>query len=93
VATWAALLSFAAALHIGDLLKVAIPLYGTPAREMPWIEAEKISIPVKYHSGMLDAIYGFGDPDLARHLMDQAGCNVKALALSRYTSWLPERAH
>ncbi len=38
-------LSFAAAQHVQGL-SVAVPLYGTPAREMPWIE---VSVPRRLH--------------------------------------------
>jgi carboxymethylenebutenolidase len=71
-------LSFAAAQFVQEL-SVAVPLYGTPAREMPWIEVEKIKIPVEYHTGMLDPIKGFSDPQNAEYVVDrmkQAGCDV-----------------
>lgn len=72
-------LAFAAAQHVHQL-SAAAPFYGTPAREMPWIQPEQISIPVQYHTGMLDSIRGFSDPQTALELvgrMQAAGCDVQ----------------
>jgi dienelactone hydrolase len=43
-------LAFAAAQHVPEIT-AASPWYGTPAREMPWIEPDQIKIPVQYHTG------------------------------------------
>lgn len=43
-------LAFAAAQHVAEL-SAAVPFYGTPAREMPWIQIDQIKIPVEYHTG------------------------------------------
>eukprot|EP01041_Mallomonas_annulata_P009585 gene9585-19922_t len=72
-------LAFAAAQHVPKL-SAAAPLYGTPAREMPWIEVNKINIPISYHTGKLDKIYGFSDPRTAVIIyehMKTAGCNIE----------------
>ncbi|GLC46098.1 hypothetical protein PLESTB_001033000 [Pleodorina starrii] len=63
-------LSFAAAQYVNGLAAAA-PFYGTPAREMPWIEVDKIRIPVQYHTGMLDPILGFSDPRNAVEVTDK----------------------
>ena len=72
-------LAFAAAQHVPELSSAA-PLYGTPAREMPWIEVEKIKIPISYHTGELDRIPNFSDPSTAIDLynrMKAAGCSIE----------------
>ena len=69
-------LAFAAAQHCTEL-SCAVPFYGTPAREMPWIDVTQIKIPVQYHTGMLDRITGFSDPASGTALLQHmaaAGC-------------------
>ncbi|KAG2491977.1 hypothetical protein HYH03_009708 [Edaphochlamys debaryana] len=72
-------LSFAAAEHVTGLA-AAVPFYGTPAREMPWIQVARIRIPVQYHTGMLDPITGFSDPESGEAVvaaMRAAGCEAE----------------
>jgi carboxymethylenebutenolidase len=72
-------LAFAAAQYV-DGLTCAAPLYGTPAREMPWIDVTKIRIPISYHTGQLDRIRGFSDPSTAvriSELMKSSGCDIE----------------
>ena len=72
-------LAFAAAQHVPGL-SAAAPLYGTPAREMPWIEVDKIKIPVSYHTGQLDRIRGFSDPITGQRIYEYmlaAGCDIE----------------
>lgn len=83
-------LSFAAAQHVREL-SCAVPFYGTPAREMPWIEVDKIPIPLQYHTGELDAIRGFSDPKSGHDVINRmrtAG-NCPALEYHVY----PNTAH
>ena len=67
-------LAFAAAQHVSEL-SAAVPLYGTPAREMPWIDVGKIRIPVSYHTGSLDRITGFSDHITARRIFQEVKLN------------------
>lgn len=72
-------LAFAAAQYVPQI-SAAAPFYGTPAREMPWIQPQQIKIPVQYHTGLLDKITGFSDPQTALELVDKmqaAGCDVQ----------------
>ncbi|CAN0225813.1 unnamed protein product, partial [Phaeothamnion confervicola] len=72
-------LSFAAAQHVPGLASAA-PLYGTPAREMPWIDCTQIRIPLQYHTGQADPIRGFSDAASGVALeraMRAAGCDVE----------------
>ena len=74
-----AALAFAAAQHVPGL-RAAVPLYGTPHREMPWIDITQIRIPVSYHTGVLDPIRGFSDPHTAvivERVMKSAGCSIE----------------
>jgi hypothetical protein len=70
-------LAFAASQHCAGLTAAA-PLYGTPAREMPWVEVDKIKIPISYHTGNLDAILGMSYVGCAAHLSNIADGHTAA---------------
>ena len=60
-------LSLAAAQHAD--VNCAVPFYGTPSPELA--QPENIKVPVALHTGALDAMKGFSDPDTVRGMAEK----------------------